>query len=57
MTILGITAALVVSIVLGAAVFVVALRRMVKFDLPREKAERILSECGVSSSSMAVHND
>ena len=57
MTILGITAALVVSAVLIPVVFVVLLRRMVKFDISRERAEQILSECGVSSSSMAVHND
>jgi UDP-GlcNAc:undecaprenyl-phosphate GlcNAc-1-phosphate transferase len=57
MTILGYMAALIVSAVLVAVVFAASLRRMVKFDLSRDKAERILSECGVSSSSMAAHND
>ena len=45
------------GVVLEVVVSILALRRMVKFDMSREKAEQILSECGVSSSSMAVHND
>ena len=57
LTILGYAAALAVAAVLELAIFVFALRRMVTFDMSREKAEQILSECGVSSSSMAVHND
>ena len=57
MTILGHIAALAISIALELVVFVLALRRMVTFDMSREKAERILSECGISSSSMAAHND
>jgi UDP-GlcNAc:undecaprenyl-phosphate GlcNAc-1-phosphate transferase len=57
LTILGYTAALAVAGVLELAIFILALRRMVTFDMSREKAEQILSECGVSTSSMAVHND
>jgi len=57
LTILGHTIALAAAAVLEALVFILALRRMVNFDMSREKAEEILSECGVSSSSMAVHND
>jgi UDP-GlcNAc:undecaprenyl-phosphate GlcNAc-1-phosphate transferase len=57
LTILGYTAALAAAAVLEAAVSILALRRMVRFDMSRDKAEQILSECGVSSSSMAVHND
>ncbi len=57
LTILGYAVALVAAVVLELVVFILALRRMVKFDMSREKAEQILSECGVSSSSMAVHND
>ncbi len=57
LTILGHTAALAAAGVLELVIFVLALRRMVTFDMSREKAERILSECGVSTSSMAVHND
>jgi UDP-GlcNAc:undecaprenyl-phosphate GlcNAc-1-phosphate transferase len=48
---------LAAAAILEAAVFLLALRRMIRFDMSREKAERILSECGISSSSMAVHND
>ena len=57
LTILGYTIALAAAVVLELTVFILALRRMVTFDMSREKAEQILSECGVSSSSMAVHND
>jgi hypothetical protein len=57
LTMLGYAAALAVAAVLELTVFFLALRRMVTFDMSREHAEQILSECGVSSSSMAVHND
>jgi UDP-GlcNAc:undecaprenyl-phosphate GlcNAc-1-phosphate transferase len=57
LTILGSTVALAAAAMLELVVFTLALRRMVTFDMSREKAEQILSECGVSSSSMAVHND
>jgi len=57
LTILGYTAALAVAGLLELVIFILALRKMVTFDMSREKAERILSECGVSTSSMAVHND
>ena len=57
LTILGYTAALAAAALLELVIFILALRRMVTFDMSRENAERILSECGVSSSSMAVHND
>jgi UDP-GlcNAc:undecaprenyl-phosphate GlcNAc-1-phosphate transferase len=57
LTILGNVMALGAAVLLELVIFILALRRMVTFDMSREKAERILSECGVSSSSMAVHND
>jgi len=57
LTLLGSTAALIASAGLQAVVFILALKRMVNFDMSREKAEEILSSCGVSSSSMAVHRD
>ncbi len=57
LTVLGHVIALVVAAILELVIFTVSLRRMVTFDMSRAKAERILSECGVSSSSMAVHND
>lgn len=57
LTLLGSTAAMIAALTLQAAVFVLALRRMVRFDMSREKAEEILSSCGVSSSSIAVHRD
>ncbi len=57
LTILGYAAALAAAAVLELLIFILALHGMVTFDMSREKAERILSECGVSSSSMAVHND
>ena len=57
LTILGHTVALAAAVILEVVVSILALRRMVRFDMSREKAEQILSECGVSSSSMAVHND
>jgi UDP-GlcNAc:undecaprenyl-phosphate GlcNAc-1-phosphate transferase len=57
LTIMGYAAAFAAAAVLATAVFVWALRRMVTFDMSRENAEQILSECGISSSSMAVHND
>jgi len=57
LTILGYTAALAAAALLELVIFILALRRMVTFNMSRENAERILSECGVSSSSMAVHND
>lgn len=57
LTILGYTAALAAAVVLELVVFILALRKMVTFDMSREKAEQILSECGVSTSSMAAHND
>jgi hypothetical protein len=57
LTIMGNFIALAVAVALELTVFFLSLRRMVKFDMSRENAEQILSECGVSSSSMAVHND
>lgn len=57
LTILGHAAALTAAGILELVIFILALRRMVTFDMSREKAEQILSECGVSTSSMAVHND
>ncbi len=57
LALLGSTVAIVASVVLQAVVFVLSLRKMVNFDMSREKAEEILSSCGVSSSSMAVHRD
>lgn len=54
---LGSTAALLAGLVLFAAFFGFALRRMVRFTIERRRAERILSECGVSSTSMAAHTD
>jgi UDP-GlcNAc:undecaprenyl-phosphate GlcNAc-1-phosphate transferase len=57
LTMLGYAAALTAAVLLELVMFILALRRMVTFNMSRENAERILSECGVSSSSMAVHND
>ncbi|MDD3642721.1 MAG: MraY family glycosyltransferase [Candidatus Krumholzibacteria bacterium] len=57
LSMLGSTIALVAGVVLAVSFFAVALRRMVRFTIDRRRAERILSECGVSSTSMAVHTD
>jgi UDP-GlcNAc:undecaprenyl-phosphate GlcNAc-1-phosphate transferase len=57
LTMLGSTVTLVGGTVLAAAFFTIALRRMVRFTIERQRAERILAECGVSSTSMAAHTD
>jgi UDP-GlcNAc:undecaprenyl-phosphate GlcNAc-1-phosphate transferase len=54
---LGSTIALVIGILFTASFFGIALRRMMRFTIERRRAERILSECGVSSTSMAAHTD
>ena len=57
MTMLGSIAAFVVSVVLQISVFILSLRGMVGFDLPRDKVEEILRHCGINASRVAPRGE
>ncbi len=56
-TMRGSMTALLLAAALEAAVFTVALRSMVNFRITREKAEEILSCCGISTSRMVPRGE
>ena len=47
---LGSLIALYVAVVAEALVYILALHRMVRFELSRERAEEILGRCGIKTS-------
>jgi len=49
-TMLGSLIALYVAVVAEALVYILALHRMVRFELSRERAEEILGRCGIKTS-------
>lgn len=57
LTMVGFVPALVVAAFIEAVIFVFALRNMVNFDIPKEKAEEILKSCGISRNRMLPKRD
>ena len=56
-TMMGNLVALGVAVIVQAVVFVVALHRMVRFELSKERVEEILYDCGVKTSRVVPRGE